>query len=681
MTLNLETLLDGSEGWTEEKRECANQFTESGLGNEERVREVMKLVEPQQFYSWIRLAQSITEDSKNQGWHFISSTPRKIEQLAEYGLLHQLETILSLSLSIAAESPQTAGNFFDRALDMVKPLSKYSSLDQLESIASLGQSIGAQHTIEAWHYFNSVPDIVGQLGERGYLAQLESIASLGQSIAGVDASAAKEFFYWSADIIEQLSTSDSVNQLGTVASLGQSVAEVNARAASRFFLLLPKALREKVDLDSLADLLRGGTFIHQDDIAGLKIVINRSTWHLDRKKELITLYSATGSIFDMKGTIEDPETWIEELIPELRDTAQEKYGFCPDDTFSPMDLIELIGLELDDEYDELSAIRDVLQGSVNKMFPTDKIYAQQKAGAQVGKMATPEKAIEMLVYGLIGSRNPDNEAAAEVFFEGEEDKLKRARQYMQDSGARKRFFKEQSQAFQSFQQGNQESGMEVLGFFRELYQDADSKKIEPLSDLVTVVEAMSTGKQTHDTLILKTMGATTDDLFNNETTLCCAFHPSGANKEAAVLYLVDPSIALLQLVPQYNGTSLDPVGVAITFFAEDKDNTIYMVVDSVEGGNGLPKNWKSLFYENIVQFAGDQDCDVVLFNTEVANAKPGQFISFLEEKGLPEIRKKLKKTGETETIEEYGISEHYLECFGGWSKPKGFVQGYVVELK
>ncbi len=41
---------------------------------------------------------------------------------------------------------------------------------------------------------------------------------------------------------------------------------------------------------------------------------------------------------------------------------------------------------------------------------------------------------------------------------------------------------------------------------------------------------------------------------------------------------------------------------------------------------------------------------------------------------------KIAKTGGTEAIEKYGITEHYLESFGGWSKPEGKVEGLILTI-
>jgi hypothetical protein len=182
-----------------------------------------------------------------------------------------------------------------------------------------------------------------------------------------------------------------------------------------------------------------------------------------------------------------------------------------------------------------------------------------------------------------------------------------------------------------------------------------------------------------DFAILKTMDASSPEtaisnLGGSNDLMCCAFYPNGVNKKASVGYTLDPDLGLLQLkrtVATSSGiVEREPIGVAIFAITKDQSGKKVLLIDSVEGdvmmNNIADRVWKDTFFDGIVKLAKDIDVDYIFFNAEVGNAKPKEFVSYLENvKQLSIVRHKIVLEKNPINLPIVG-KESYLEALGWW---------------
>ena len=370
---------------------------------------------------------------------------------------------------------------------------------------------------------------------------------------------------------------------------------------------------------------------------------------------------------------ESNEEWFENAKKNIKDMFDKEYDLnnFPDISIEKKGYI----LSFREENDG-KLLKRILKQGVKKNFETNKIYKVLQGQVKV-KRVSPYKATEYLVVGLLGSRDKTKVKESNEFFAENVHKIKSAMKYMKDSGHSKKIFNEMSEKIKDIK-GN---SREIIDYLKSICKDSDSRKVEPLSDLVNAVEALFTKQERYDALHYKTQSGTLDDLFNNRTTMCCSFLPSGESKESSLVYLYDSNVALIPLIPIADKKYLDPIGVAITCFVKDKNKKKGLLVDSVEGGNGLPKTWKEDYYEVIKEFAKDNGCKYVMYNNELGNGKPKIFGEFLDKKGIKLTKKYVSKVGGIKQTKRYEPDGIYLESFNGEEEPEGRVKGHLVELK
>ena len=401
--------------------------------------------------------------------------------------------------------------------------------------------------------------------------------------------------------------------------------------------------------------------------------------------------------------------WINETLMVVKGVVRKKYGILG---ISSGDLASLMPLikdsKLSDKYDGVAAIGDILNGNVSKPFEANKVYKRVKDSVSIDMAIDPVNIVNILIRGIVG-KDEESVSKAEQLFDNPE-KFTVAKNYFRrafDQESNKPLYKmlweDDKEQLQNLSAGDRGAAKSILRYLHIKASQSNSIGAESLSDIVVSTFSKFKYTQPYTNFAYKTQSVTVDDLYDDE--ICCTFYPEGKNKEAAALYVLDSNIALLQLCPvKHDGDYAHSIGAAISFFASDSSGKKYLVVDSVEGGDYLPTNWKEDFYEVIEQFARSNSCSNILYNSNTPNDVPREFNRFLKnQKHMATDSVQLMKIGGTDTIDkyfsadEYDSAEHYLEAFGEpfrevfgneiglenprvWGKPEGLVTGYIVSL-
>ncbi|MFH7904025.1 MAG: hypothetical protein QW409_03705, partial [Candidatus Aenigmatarchaeota archaeon] len=185
-------------------------------------------------------------------------------------------------------------------------------------------------------------------------------------------------------------------------------------------------------------------------------------------------------------------------------------------------------------------------------------------------------------------------------------------------------------------------------------------------------------------------------MFSNYSTMCCALLPEGANRYAAVTYILDPRIVLIsyKFVNEFEkGKELYAVreegevdGIVIAYIAKRADtNEPILIVDSVEGGrefrNFVEKNYK-LIKQDIERVAKEIGCKYVVYNVKTFNETPRVFLEKIKKENSNKVEIETDIIGNPKIPYDYSERnyEQYLEAFGGWKLPKGRVIGYLYKI-
>jgi hypothetical protein len=142
--------------------------------------------------------------------------------------------------------------------------------------------------------------------------------------------------------------------------------------------------------------------------------------------------------------------------------------------------------------------------------------------------------------------------------------------------------------------------------------------------------------------------------YDNRVQMACVYLPSGARSEEILKYCKDDNFVLVR----YDVGNLT-LGSAICYM---KDNIF--LVDSVEGHRRF-RNDKifEIVYNDLIERAREKGAKMVVFNINVLNETPREFIEYLSKKNLPKER-----------IEMRLDTDAYLEA------EKDGVNGYVVKF-
>jgi hypothetical protein len=368
-----------------------------------------------------------------------------------------------------------------------------------------------------------------------------------------------------------------------------------------------------------------------------------------------------------------------------RDVERE-YGVTGKNDFR---YVPLLDLEQDSEGKEL--IREVLEkegDGFTANFPLSKVYETFRTTDSKEK-DDPYDAARALLTGMIsqpwrkgrdGQYHLNSQGLRLALQHFDKKKLRAARLYTQSQrGKLYKEFKGDLESLLNREEGSVETALKKVR--EKIITGGRREKVEPISDMVAEVEGIGRASDETYEIRFRMQDRTFDDLFDNETTHCCAFLPNGVNREASVGYLTDPDIGLLHAkAVTRDGREVETSGVAILVNTKTTRGDKVLLVDSVEGGDTLHrvKDQEGLmqkFYDSVVQVARDNNQDKVLFNVNATNGFPERFNGFLERKKLECKRIHVTK------LSNNGEEERYLESFGDWTRNCiGKVDGWCVDL-
>ncbi len=400
--------------------------------------------------------------------------------------------------------------------------------------------------------------------------------------------------------------------------------------------------------------------------------------------------------------------WQQEAYEKGLSYVSQKFGIDnPEVVVKEIDDVlqfTLIPGKYTEEVGELFNNIEKIEKEKSKEYKLGKVYHNKKIAA-VKTEAKPEELVDYFVKAMIGrwaKIKPTAKGKLGVYFAGEGEKkresiklarellssfegskkLKQAMIYVRSCEKPEKIFKDIKQDYQKLKQGDKEAGLKILEYFQKKFVEPGlPEKVEPLSDIIDSIKGLyglKTEGYVAETIEMEKPGI--DFLFDSSKTSCCAFMPNGANKEASLIYLADRDVGLLKYKLVGFDNSKEDAGVAIMVKCKDKDGNKVLLVDSVEFNSALRdsiKGWREKFYDAILRAAKDSNVDYVVFNVDVANASPQAFNRMLESKGVKKKEIYLEKLHEL----PQDVDETYLEAFGGWEKPKGKVEGYIVEVK
>ena len=356
-----------------------------------------------------------------------------------------------------------------------------------------------------------------------------------------------------------------------------------------------------------------------------------------------------------------------------REYVQRQYQVS---TQLPLDrLLDVTNLSLSDE--STGRVIRIADGvDIQKNFPLGKVYGSLPISG-LRERVNPLEATALLVYGLIGKKRENVQAAFQAFEKGKLEVARRAFQSSHLSAGKA--FTHIAPYLAQLQQGDSAAAEQILGYFQQ------SVKTEEISDLVEGVRGLFNVNRGFSHVDVKMQDGVYEDLFDNTRLMSCTFLPGGAFKDASIGYHGDPDVGLLHISPRDIEKRLSPIGVSILLNAGDANGNKWLIVDSVEGGRDLERIRESLWmpavYDGIVGVARDVGSSRVLFNSKLFNARPRQFVNFVSKKH-PSAKVILKKTGLTD-YSHLGVSSFgSREAFETWGESgrKGEVNGCVLEL-
>ncbi len=317
-----------------------------------------------------------------------------------------------------------------------------------------------------------------------------------------------------------------------------------------------------------------------------------------------------------------------------------------------------------------------VRNPTSKNFPLGRTYVQA-AVTGLRERLDPITATQLLVYGLIGKRRKNLEAAYKAF---DSKKLEEARKQIRHSHLTpQKIFTHVAPSLEKISQGDITAARQILDYLNK------SIPTEEISDLVSGVEDLFSEFRLFSYLTIKMQDGVYGDMYDNSRLMACTFLPKGSYRGTSIIYYYDPDIGLLHTVPQVAGELLNPVGVAILLNALDSSGNKWLVVDSVEGGTELERVraslWMPATYNGIVGVGTDINAKSIIFNSSVFNGRPKKMIDYIA-KQHQSTTVYLEKAGLQE-FSHFGLSaETIKEAFETWKGgTKGEVNGHVVELR
>jgi len=329
-------------------------------------------------------------------------------------------------------------------------------------------------------------------------------------------------------------------------------------------------------------------------------------------------------------------------------------------------------------------------------FPLGRTYDQLDVSGIKNRASAPEMA-KYLVWGLI-SRDPGKVEEAASYYSPE--MIVEARVWVEKANLAGKIYFTISPFLSRVEGGDVEATRQLVYRLDKLFT-TQQKVDEILDDLLLSVKSLLRKDTIFDRIVFKTQDRTIDDLFLSDFLESCAFKNSSKNSHGGVLYAADRNIALLHVVPEYDGRLMIPIGAGILVNCTDgnkgnraNNGARYLAIDTFEGGKELDRirggGWRTRFLESAYAVGRDIGADYAFINFRLVNPneQPRRFVYHCKGLGLETVDGEqlyLRKIGGIGQIRRFGFYRHLLDMFSpdgktSFNKPEGYVHGAVVKL-
>ncbi len=487
-----------------------------------------------------------------------------------------------------------------------------------------------------------------------------------------------------------------------------------------------------LDLCAVQRFIKGAQYLGMgnfflEDIIGFAPVIRRietiqkARSKKDKEEEVDkAIYDVLKLTHEQVQTGEITEPAVQEISKQLPDTVAAKFRLSEQEAaqlyrrYTTKDMMIIADMDINNDK-EAQAIGDLVRRDLGLLpqtkglplgsFPLGKIYYAVEA---VPARNLDGVSLLRFISTLLLTREPERAREAQQHFR--EEQALEARAYAQ------RFHVVPNAVYQSIEQPLSrldallEIGAPVPGssHAREVTQAAKKvidqlqgiyiDKINPqntnhaLQDLLSGARILLDDPTGYQTLIFKVQDGTVLDLSaDDDSILSCAFKNSdNGNCLGGTLYGIEDEIGLLHIVPQRDNEIFDPIGAAIAVNCVAPDESSWLAVDTLEGGEQLnrvrERLWQAYALQSLYEMARDMNHDFMIVNTALVNPNdiPGQFAAYVRGTSLPKQQVALSMRG-TPKILQYGFEKHLLDmfCTNGksvFNLPQGVVTGRVVDL-
>jgi hypothetical protein len=326
------------------------------------------------------------------------------------------------------------------------------------------------------------------------------------------------------------------------------------------------------------------------------------------------------------------------------------------------------------------------QGLIRKpMFDLGKVYCKEQVFG-LKENIDPDKAVIMLLYGLIGRSNENILESMHYF---SQDKIINARRFVEFSNCPSRkFYRIVSNEIERLysSQNTQErikAGENIIDSIKRCYLSSDkhSEGKTELRELVWLVESLLKNEEIFDSVTVKMQDGKLYDLADGKRLLCCAMVSLDKERDEveSLYYALDPYIGLLHIVPSLNGVKNHPIGAAILANTVNKSGENVLLVDSLEGGTLFQQIPDSTAYalatRGIVGAAKDSNSEYVMLNTVAGSSVNRCYEKFLSNSlAIQSSAVDLRKIPDTANKRQ----KRFLEAFTDREALSGEVKGLLM---
>lgn len=460
--------------------------------------------------------------------------------------------------------------------------------------------------------------------------------------------------------------------------------------------LLPRKGRSLVSYEdkdfssTLSIMLENDGFISQSLHAFMPVIENARSYK-EAAGEAEKLIGAVRYSKDVS-----KETWYQDVVLNLGriishtyNLAEREQAILKEFTFKELCRLGNVHIVEDKEIPVIQElITQRLDGRhIRTSFPLSKEYSHIDLAGISNRASAPEMT-KYLIWGLI-ARNPDKIEQACKYYS--KDMISKARESINNGKVTVgKIYSKVGNLLSRIEGNDMEATREAV--VNLYYLMIESKADEILVDLVGSIRSLLNKETIFDSVAFRLQDKTIEDLFLSDELNSCAFKNSENNSIGGSLYSVDPNIALLHVVPKYNGQMLLPIGAGILVRCTDDKGRSYIALDTFEGGRDLDRirgsEWRTNVLEAIFSIGRDIGAERAFINYQLVNPneQPRRFVYHCVHMGYKPTNLYLKKVGLNEVIQKYGFDKHLLDMFSNGKKsafniPEGNVHGAVIELK